>query len=97
MSENIRQVVKEESLSLPEINTSRKPFHLTNIEWQRMAKNIYGRLEYERDVSKDVQYEEYLKNGSREMTKNWNNTVEKIRQRKVAALKKKEEQKKAEG
>lgn len=97
MSENIRQAVDEESLSLPEINTSRKSFNLTNIEWQRMAKNIYGRLEYERDVSKDVQYEEYLKNGSREMTKNWNNTVEKIRQRKLAALKKKEEQKKAEG
>ncbi|XP_031627709.1 trichohyalin-like [Contarinia nasturtii] len=61
-----------------------------------MAKNIYGRLEYERDLSKDVEYEEYLKNGSREMTQKWDNTVEKIRQRKVEALKKKEEQKKAE-
>lgn len=97
MTENIKQAVKDESMSLPEINISRKPFNLTNIEWQRMAKNIYGRFEYERDASRDVEYEAYLKNGSREMTKNWDNTVEKIRQRKVAALKKKEEQKKAEG
>lgn len=97
MMENIKQAAKEESTTLPEINISKKPFNLTNIEWQRMAKNIYGRLEYERDISKDVEYEEYLKNGSREMTKNWDNTVEKIRQRKVDAMKKKEEQKKAEG
>lgn len=62
-----------------------------------MAKNIYGKLDYERDTSKDVEYEEYLKNGSREMTKHWTNTVEKMRQRKIAALKLKKEQKKAEG
>lgn len=88
--------IYENCTHLPEIDTN-KPFNLTKNEWQRMAKNIYGKLDYERDTSKDVEYEEYLKNGSRGMTQHWDNTVEKVRQRKIAALKKKEEQKKAEG
>lgn len=48
-------------------------------------------------LTNDKDYDEYLKNGSREMVKQWHNTIEKIRQRKMVALKKKEEQKKAEG
>lgn len=48
-------------------------------------------------LANDKDYDEYLKNGSREMVKQWHNTIEKIRQRKMVALKKKEEQKKAEG
>lgn len=48
-------------------------------------------------LTNEFNYDEYLKNGSREMVKHWDNTLEKIRQRKMAALKKKEEQKRAEG
>lgn len=95
MTENIYK--GELKTSLPEINAKNRPFNLKNVEWQRMAKNIYDRFEYERDASKDVEYEEYLKNGSREMTKNWDNTIEKIHQRKMALLKKKEERKMADG
>lgn len=70
---------------------------LSKNEYRRVAESIYEKPENERKVLIDMEYEEYLKNGSREMVSKWDNTLEKIRQRKVAALKKKEEQKKAEG
>lgn len=81
--------------NLPEINQSKKLLNLSKHEWNQMTQLIYEKPENEREI--EMMYGEYLKNGSREMTKNWDNTIEKIRQRKVAALKKKEEQRKAEG
>lgn len=81
--------------NLPEINQSKKLLNLSKHEWNEMTQLIYEKSENEREI--EMMYAEYLKNGSREMTKNWDNTIEKIRQRKVAALKKKEEQRKAEG
>lgn len=80
-----------------EMIAPKKAVFLSKTEFRRAAETIYGKPVNECDLSKDLEYEEYLKNGSREMVKNWDNTIEKIRQRKVAALKKKEEQKKAEG
>lgn len=64
------------------------------------TQRIYGKpttAAAHRPLANDKDYDEYLKNGSREMVKQWHNTIEKIRQRKMVALKKKEEQKKAEG
>lgn len=70
---------------------------LSKNEYRRVAQSIFKKPEKERKVLIDIEYEEYLKNGSREMVNKWDNTLEKIRQRKVAALKRKEELKKAEG
>lgn len=76
---------------------SKSALVLTKTDFRRATQNLYGEPEKKYNSLKDADYEEYLKNGSREMVKTWDNTLEKIRQRKVAALKKKEEQKKAEG
>lgn len=81
--------------NLPEINPSKKLLNLSKHDWKQMTQLVYEKPENNRQI--ELEYEEYLKNGSREMTKNWDNTIEKIRQRKVAALKRKEEQRKAEG
>lgn len=70
---------------------------LNKTDYRRVTQSLYGEPKNECNAIKDNEYEEYLKNGSREMVKKWDNTLEKIRQRKVAALKKREEQKKAEG
>lgn len=69
--------------------------NLQQMDPTKKTEIVYKKPQNERQF--ELEYEEYLKNGSREMTNKWENTIEKIRQRKVAALKKKEEQRKAEG
>lgn len=94
MTENIYQ----NTHTLPEIHGSEATkFAFNQKQWEQLAESVCSKPEGRRNPPKDLEYDEYLKNGSREMTKHWDNTIEKIRQRKVAALKKKEEHKKAEG
>lgn len=92
--------VISQSKTLPEESVKLKSaLILSKTEYKNATQSIYGKPTT--DVCpltiNDKDYEEYLKNGSRQMVEQWDNTIEKIRQRKMAALKKKEEQKKAEG
>lgn len=70
---------------------------LSKNECKNATHSIYGKPMTAHQSLSDKDYEEYLRNGSRELVQQWDNTIEKIRQRKMIALKKKEEQKKAEG
>lgn len=70
---------------------------LSKTEYKNATESIYGRPMTAHRLMNEKDYEEYLKNGSRELVKQWDNTIEQIRQRKMVALKKKEEQKNAEG
>lgn len=74
-----------------------RTLYLHKSEWQRITEQINKNVESVKSFKTDLDYEEYLKNGSREMTKNWENTVEKNRQRKDDERKRLEDQKKAEG
>lgn len=74
-----------------------RPLFLNIKEWQRITEQIDKNQQSVMHFENDLDYEEYLKNGSREMTKNWENTVKKNRLRKDDERKKVQEEKKAEG
>lgn len=90
--------VISQSETLPEESVkSNSALISSETEYKNSTQSNFGRPTTVHRLINDKDYEEYLKNGSRELVKQWDNTIEKIRQRKMAALKKKDEQKKAEG
>lgn len=90
--------VVNHSETLPEESVQLKSaLILSKTEYKKATENLYGKPTPASVLQNDKDYDDYLKNGSREMVQRWDNTIEKIRQRKMAALKKKEGQKKAEG
>lgn len=91
-AENIFQLSKNRTETI----LPKSALVLNKTDYKRTVHSNNG-AEKEQKVWLDNEYEEYLKNGSRKMVQKWDNTLEKVRQRKIAALKKKEEQKKAEG
>lgn len=79
-------------------NQSKRAIVLNQNEWNRLKRNGCKVSDIKRHSNNNTDYyDEYLKNGSRNMVKHWNNTIEKIRERKVTERQLKEEQKKAEG
>lgn len=79
-------------------NQSKRVIALNQNEWNRMKRNACKVSDIKRHSTNNSDYyDEYLKNGSRNMVKHWNNTIEKIRERKVTERELREEQKKAEG
>lgn len=70
---------------------------LNEEEWNRINRNLNRKSIKMTKVEPDAAYEEYLKNESRKMTAKWDNTIEKVRQRKLMDQKRKFEAKKAEG
>lgn len=78
-------------------NSKKGPLILESIQWQNIVKRLRPEAEANTRQSKEREYEEYLKNGSRAMTKNWTNSVEKIREREYLKFIRANEQKRAEG
>lgn len=70
---------------------------LNKEEWNRINRNSNRKSIKMTKADPDAAYEEYLKNESRKMTAKWDNTIEKVRQRKVMDQKRKSEAEKAEG
>lgn len=66
-------------------------------QWQGIVKQLNPGAETTARKEKEHEYEEYLKNGSRAMTKHWTNSVEKIREREYKRLMGSKERKKADG
>lgn len=78
-------------------NSKKSPLILESIQWQNIVKQLRPEAEAAAHQSKDREYDEYLKNGSRAMTKNWTNSVEKIREREYLEMMRAKEQKRADG
>lgn len=66
-------------------------------EWNRIKRNIDKKPIIESKTSHDRIYEDYLRNGSRKMVQNWDNTIEKIRERKILEQKRKSDEEKSKG
>lgn len=94
---NSEKVIIQSKTSPEESIKSNSALILSKTEYKNATQSIYGKPTTVCQLINDKDYDEYLKNGSREMVKQWHNTIQKIRQRKMIELKKKEEQKKAEG
>lgn len=77
--------------------TPPKGLVLNNEEWNRINRNLSTESIKIPKVEADTAYEEYLKNESRKMTAKWDNTIEKVRQRKLMDQKRKSEEEKVEG
>lgn len=77
--------------------SAKNPLILDGNQWQDIIKQLQPEAEALARREKDREYEEYLKNGSRSMTKHWTNSVEKIRERKNIELMQAKERKRAEG
>lgn len=76
---------------------TKSPLILDANQWQNIVKRLRPEAETLARQEKEREYDEYLKNGSRSMTKNWTNSVEKIRERKTQEFLRAKEQKKADG
>lgn len=70
---------------------------LSKKEWDRINRNLDPESIKITKVEADTAYEEYLKNESRKMTANWDNTIEKVRQQKFMDQKRKPKEEKTEG
>lgn len=70
---------------------------LSEREWNRINRYLNPELIKPKNIEADSAYEEYLKKESKKMTEKWNNTIERVRQRKVMEQKKKTEEERAEG
>lgn len=70
---------------------------LSEQEWNRINRNFNPKSIKISKVEADAAYEEYLKNESRKMTAMWDNTIEKVRKRKVLEQKEKSHEEKANG
>lgn len=78
-------------------DTTISPLILNGTRWQSIIKQLRPDAEALARQEKEREYEEYLKNGSRSMTKHWTNSVEKIRERKRLELLRAKERKRADG
>lgn len=78
-------------------DATKSPLILDGKKWQNIIKQLRPEAEAVARQEKDLEYEEYLKNASRSMTKHWTNSVEKIREREKLQLLRAKEQKRAEG
>lgn len=77
--------------------STRSPLILDGHQWQNIVKQLRPEDEALARREKEREYEEYLKNGSRSMTKHWTNSVEKIRERENLELLRAREKKRADG
>lgn len=75
----------------------KSPLILDGHQWQNIIKHLQPETEALERHAREREYDEYLKNGSRSMTKHWTNSVEKIRERETLELLRKKEQKRADG
>lgn len=78
-------------------DATKSPLILDGNQWQNIIKQLRPEADAVARQEKELEYEEYLKNGSRSMTKHWTNSVEKNRERKSLELLRAKEQKRAEG
>lgn len=70
---------------------------LSDVQWNNITKHIDNNSKLNARRNEDLNYENYLKNGSRAMTKHWENSVEKIREQMNKEREKAVQQKKIEG
>lgn len=80
-----------------EIIIASKGLVLSKKEWNRINLNLNSESSKITKMGPDAAYEEYLKNESRKMTAKWDNTIEKVRQRKLMDHKRKSEWEKSKG
>lgn len=77
--------------------STKSPLILDGHQWQNIVKQLRPEDETLARREKEREYEKYLKNGSRSMTKHWTNSVEKIRERENLELMRAREKKRADG
>lgn len=78
-------------------DATKSPLILDGNQWKNIIKQLRPETDAVARQQEELEYEEYLKNGSRSMTKHWTNSVEKIRERKNLELLRAKERKRAEG
>lgn len=80
-------------------DTSKRPLVLAGEQWQNIVRHLRPESDQkdQKRQEKDRAYDEYLKSGSRSMTRNWTNSVEKIRERENLEFLQAKERKRTEG